>query len=221
MTTGNETNEETTKTRRRKTAKVDAAKAAEWQSAQTEADAAALESAKDLQQAAMPPRRFEEMLPCALTDAEMIARGEQLSAALSVVDDIASERKKANDGFKARTELQMERVRELQKAIDTKAEERSVECIESFELRLGCARTVRVDTGEYIRERALRSSELQPELPMTNGENGHAAQMNLGEADPTDISDAASLLAGAQRGEEPTPSNVTLDNDGGDEDEAR
>lgn len=207
-----ETPKKTRASRKAAAAHVDPAKGAEWEGAAAEAAEAVVEA----RQAEMPPRRFEEMLPCSLTAAEQIVRGEQLSAALAVVDDIAAERKKANDGFKARTELQMERVRELQKAIDTKAEDRNVECIESFELRLGCARTVRVDTGEYIRERALQTSELQPDLPMTNGANGHA-QMNLGDVDPADMTDPGALLAAAQRGET-DPADQPLDNDGSSED---
>jgi hypothetical protein len=185
---------------------------AEWEAAAAEAAETVVAARQD----AMPPRRFEEMLPCKLTDEEKIQRGEQLSQALAVVDTITAERKQANDGFKARAELAMERVRELRDAVDSGTEERNVECIESFELRLNCARTVRVDTGEYIRERALKMSELQPELPLSNGENGHA-QMCLGDVDPTDTTDPEALLRAAQQGDE-DPADAPLDNDGSADD---
>jgi hypothetical protein len=203
-----QTNEETIETPKKKrgakTAAVDPEKGAEWEAAAAEA----AEAVTDARQESMPPRRFEELLPCTLTPEELIERGTQLEAALAVVDTITAERKKANDGFKARTELAMERVGELRDAVRTGKEEREVECIESFELRLGCARTVRVDTGEYIRERALRQSELQPELPM---------QTSLGDVDPTDMNDPTALLAAARAGEA-NESEQTLDNDDSDED---
>lgn len=216
--TSETTNEETTKTRRRTAkAKVDPAAAAEWQAAQTEADVAAAEAETTAKQEAMPPRRFEGLLPCKLTDDERLERLDELETAMGLADTLEADRKLANDGAKARIKLQMERVRELRETLRTKTEERNVEQCERFDLRRCTAQTIRQDTGEIVSERALRQSELQPDLPMTNGENGHGSQMNLGDADPTDINDAASLLEDARRGEEPTPSNISLDNDGEDD----
>lgn len=114
---------------------------------------------------AMPPRRFDEMLPCSLSGDELRERADELVKVLATVDAIKVEKKAATDQFKARIQIQEERARELRTAIGSKQEDRAVECIESFELRLGVARTTRTDTGEQIRERALRQSELQPTLP--------------------------------------------------------
>jgi hypothetical protein len=130
-------------------------------------------------QLAMPPRRFDELLPCKLTDEELRERGDELVKVLAAVDEIEAEKKLANDQFKARIQIQEARARELRTAIETKREDRSVECVESYELRLGVARTTRVDTGEQIRERALRSSELQPTLPGTEAEAAPDDQLSL------------------------------------------
>lgn len=148
-------------------------------SAENEARAAAL---------AMPPRRFDEVLPCALTDEELRERADELVKVLDTIDDIEAEKKSANDQFKARIQIQESRARELRTAIEGKREDRPVECIESFELRLGVARTTRTDTGEQIRERALRSTELQPSLPLS----GDTKQMSLADAAkvaPVDVVD--------------------------------
>lgn len=144
------------------------------------AEAAAASSAREERaaQLAMPPRRFDEMLPCGLTDDELRERADELVKVLGTVDSIKVEKKATVDQFKARIQIQEERARELRQAISTKREDRSVECVESFELRLGVARTTRTDTGEQIRERALRQSELQPTLPAVDD----SPQMSLDEA---------------------------------------
>lgn len=129
-------------------------------------------------QAAMPPRRFEELLPCKLTPDEIRDRGAELVKVLAKIDAIEAEKKAAVDQFKARIQIQESRARELRTAIEGESEDREVEVIESFELRLGVARTTRTDTGEQIRERALRSSELQPSLPAIDD----SPQMGLDEA---------------------------------------
>lgn len=117
-------------------------------------------------QASMPPRRFEERLPCKLTDDELREKGSELEAALGAVDVLEEEKAETGKAFKARIELAEARVRELRTCIRTKNEDRDIECLEIFELRLGVARTVRVDDGTLIRERALRSSELQTSLSL-------------------------------------------------------
>lgn len=61
-------------------------------------------------------------------------------------------------------------------------------------------------TGQLVCTRALSVYERQTDLP-------------LGKTDPTDVTMPADLLADAQKGDEPSPSDVTLDNDGEDDDE--
>lgn len=175
------------------------------------ASAAAEEQAAQL---AMPPRRFDELLPCTLTDEELRARGDELVKVLDAIDVIEGERKTANDQFKARVQIQEQRARELRTAIEKKQEERSVEVVETFELRLGVARTTRVDTGEQIRERALRSSELQTTLPTLDERTAEQASFPLDRetadglpeddepaSSETDITDPGTVLGE----EEPAP----------------
>lgn len=126
---------------------------------------ASAEAEERAAQAAMPPRRFDELLPCKLTDEEVATKADELEAALASVDVLKAEKKERTAEINARIKIAEARVGEIREVRRTRTEMRSVECVESFELRLGVARTTRVDTGEQIRERALRSSELQTTLP--------------------------------------------------------
>jgi hypothetical protein len=197
-----ETSTETPKKNRKRAQSVDPAKGAEWE----DAAAKAAEAVVDARQEAMPPRRFEGLLPCKLTDEERLDRMEQLEAAMQHADEIEAARKLASDGAKARHKLQMERVRELRETLRTKTEERNVEQCERFDLRRCTAQVVRTDTGEIVSERALRQHELQPELPLTSGDG----QMTLGDA--TDMTDPEALLRAAQVGEA-DPADARLDNE--------
>lgn len=169
----------------------------DWADATAEAVNAHVEAEARAAQLAMPPRRFEEVLPCKLTDEELLERGAELAKVLDAIDEIDAEKKAAVDQFKARVQVQEARARELRTAIESKCEERAVECIESFELRLGVARTTRVDTGEQIRERALRSSELQPCLPGTERPTATSFEDDIepSEGDVTVIDDPEAVLA--------------------------
>ena len=148
---------------------------------------------------AMPPRRFDEVLPCKLTDEELKQRAKDLVAVRRTIRAIEDEKKQINDQLKARLQLQEARERELEDSIESENEDRAVECIESFELRLGVARTTRTDTGEQIRERALRSSELQPSLPGTERPTVDALEDaevdEPSDGDVTVIDDPESVLA--------------------------
>lgn len=77
------------------------------------------------------------------------------------------------------------------------------------------------DTGIEVSRRPLTQRERQLELGMDKAldliKPSGDAQLNLGDVEPTDITDADALLRDAQRGEEATPSNHTLENDSPDE----
>jgi hypothetical protein len=169
-----------------------------WQDAAA-ASATAEERAADL---AMPPRRFEQMLPCTLTDDELRERGDEIVKVLQTIDDIKAEKKIATDGLKARIQIQESRGREIREAIRSKSEDRSVECIESFHFRLGVARVTRTDTGEQVSERALRASERQPSLPLPEPQMSLADAQHADDLEPEapgsgDIVDPDAVLAAA------------------------
>lgn len=169
----------------------------EWADVTAEAANEAVESELRAAALAMPPRKFDEMLPCSLTDEEMVARSKEHAASQDAIDSLEIEKKLVMENFKARLQILEARERELRAIVRTSSEDRAVECVESFELRLGVARTIRVDTGEMIRERALRSSELQPSLPGTERPTATSFEDDIepSEGDVTVIDDPAGVLA--------------------------
>lgn len=169
----------------------------EWAEVTAQAADVAIDAEMRAAQLAMPPRKFDEVLPCKLSDEELLERGAELAKVLDTIDAIDVEKKAAVDQFKARIQIQESRARELRTAIESKCEDRPVECVESFELRLGVARTTRVDTGEMIRERALRSSELQPSLPGTERPTATSFEDDIepSDGDVTVIEEPEAMLA--------------------------
>ncbi len=175
----------------------------EWADVTAQAADVAIDAEMRAAQLAMPPRRFEQVLPCKLTGDELQSRGDELVKVLDTIDGIKAEKKAAVDRFKARVQVQDARALELRLAIEQKTEDRPVECVESFELRLGVARTIRVDTGEMVDERPLRQSELQPSLPnMTQTSLADAPQVHDGDevdeptfGDETVIDDPGGIMS--------------------------
>lgn len=175
-----------------------------WQ----EAAAASADAQVEAAHQARPPRRFEQELECELTGEESDILGKELAAEMVKHDAILTEKKAANDGFKGRIEVSKARMRELTESIRTQKEIRNVECIEHFDFRTNTARVLRTDTGEWIAERALRSSELQTELPLEN------AQLSLEDAPHADDQEEDDDLV-----DSPPAGDTDDDADGDDEDE--
>lgn len=128
-------------------------------------EVAAASAAAAIDADARPPRRFEQELPCKLSDDELRGLGDSLEKALANIDTLTEEKKLNAASFKARIELAKEKVGDIRESLRSKTEIRDVECLEHFEYRLGVARVTRVDTGEIISERALTGAERQPSLP--------------------------------------------------------
>jgi len=169
----------------------------EWADVTAQAADADIEAEARAAQLAMPPRKFDEVLPCSLTEKEVAAKADELEAALASVDVLKAEKKDRTAEINARIKIAEAHVTEIREVRRTATEMRAVECVESFELRLGVARTTRVDTGEMIRERALRSSELQPSLPGTERPTATSFEDDIepSEGDVTVIDDPAGVLA--------------------------
>lgn len=114
-----------------------------------------------------PPRRFSEMLPVRLTEAEIGERARRAALARRRVAEYESQQKAAADHWKLKIKTAEAERDELLDAIDSGVEDRAVECVEIFEWRTGLVRVTRADTGETIRERAMTAAERQPNLPHT------------------------------------------------------
>lgn len=111
-----------------------------------------------------PPRRFPEILPVRLAETEIAERARRAAMARNKVAEYEAQKSAAMSSWKAKIELAENERDELLDMISSGVEDRAVECVETFEYRTGVVRVHRVDTGTLVRERAMTSSERQPDL---------------------------------------------------------
>lgn len=103
----------------------------------------------------------KRMLFVALTEAELIDRGELLSEACKAYEGIEAEKKSANEDFKeSLDELKRERLR-LAHIVKTKQEPRLVLVRWIYDYEHAVKRAVRQDTGEVVEEKTIPKDELQ------------------------------------------------------------
>ncbi|NIO76302.1 MAG: hypothetical protein GTN69_10570 [Armatimonadetes bacterium] len=118
--------------------------------------------------------RFTRVLPVALTDEEIQARGLELAAKMNELDKIDLTVQAAKDKAKEDRKPIDKRIAELRRQLTAKAEDRQVQCEEVKDYGTKRAQTVRLDTAEVIDDRPLTSDELQGELHLLPGQ-GHAS----------------------------------------------
>ena len=108
---------------------------------------------------------FETMLRCKLTDAEMLARGTEMSEAVAegvtLEDQLASVKKE----FQYKIDARQARINELSGTIRAKSETRLVKCEREYLYNIGKVHEIRTDTAEIINTRELRPDERQQEIP--------------------------------------------------------
>ncbi len=107
-------------------------------------------------------------VPCRLTDAELLARADELSG---VVQDTTAEEGRQTDikaQLKARlTELDARKTR-LALTIGRKEEHRDVDVAHVADLQAGTVTVFRTDTGEAMDTRPMTDAERQDSLPLTD-----------------------------------------------------
>ena len=110
-------------------------------------------------------KQIEVQLACELSEEEIQFRAQELGVAVTEYDVIADEKKDAMKGFKERLEVVAHRMRRLSKIVQEKREYRMVPCVVEFHKpSAGTKRTVRMDTGEMVREEAMTPEERQNNL---------------------------------------------------------
>lgn len=105
-------------------------------------------------------------LTCELSEAELIARGDEMAKTYIQVAALDMQKKRITAQIKPLDE----RIEELVTIIDTKQEERKVKCEWQYEWALGVKRLFRTDTYEQIDSDTIRESERQQHLRLTNEE---------------------------------------------------
>lgn len=105
-----------------------------------------------------------EDLPCALNPDEVRRKGEELAQARKQYIETSEAAKAAAAGFKDKLKALDKDIDELAEQIRSRRETRPVEVIERRDPELAMIETVRVDTGEVVRARAMTLNERQVHL---------------------------------------------------------
>lgn len=106
----------------------------------------------------------EEMLHVALTDQELLAVGQEVAEAMAHKRDSEARLKAATSSAKKEISAQDLVLNTLQHKLSTRKEVRAVLCKRQRDEQRMQIRTVRIDTGEVVFERAMHLSERQTEL---------------------------------------------------------
>jgi hypothetical protein len=122
-------------------------------------------------------------LPCQLVRSELIERGEQLALLQGEIESVEAAKKEDNAMWNAKTKAARARMEKLGKEIREKQEIREVEVRETLHADIGKALTIRVDTGENIRERAMTEDEKQRSLFERGPVDADGGESMAGSAD--------------------------------------
>ena len=103
-------------------------------------------------------------LPVKLTDEEMIIKGQELAELESELTDLESLKRAASKEFAKQIEVKKGKIQRVSHAINTKQENRKVECEEVRDEEFLKVSIVRKDTGEVVSERLMTAEERQKVL---------------------------------------------------------
>lgn len=110
---------------------------------------------------ATAPKRFSESLICQLTADEVAERADRAARLQHDHDELAAEMASAAKGYKAKLVRIEDEQRRLLDEVRTRQGYRPVECERQPDYEAGLLRTVRLDTGEIVRQRQLTPEERQ------------------------------------------------------------
>jgi hypothetical protein len=110
-------------------------------------------------------KKTVEALFCEFTDAELEQKGQELSTTMLKYDEVEAAKKVATAEFTDEMKGLRGSMRGLSQAIRKRGEVRPVDCKVVFHVpEIGIKRTVRLDTGEVVREEAMSTDERQENL---------------------------------------------------------
>ena len=119
----------------------------------------------------METKNFEEHLPVALNDQELLEHGVEAANMAEGISDLEAAHKIVKEDHKDEVAgLNRELKRHL-RIIRVGEEDRPVPCSWEFDSPdTGSKSLVRGDTGETVRVEAMEGEDLQPSLPLEEGE---------------------------------------------------
>jgi hypothetical protein len=118
--------------------------------------------------------RAVEPLPVQLTEAELAERGVRLASLTNQHSAVEAQKKEAMAGYKRRLDALAGEIEEVAGVLTSKTEDRDVDCETTHHYATGLVRTVRLDTGEVVSERAMNDAERQRALPF-----GHVTKSSV------------------------------------------
>lgn len=107
---------------------------------------------------------LSRMLPCDLTDQELLQRGQKVAELVAKKEALEAEKKDTASEFKAKIDRLESDIASIAKEVRSKKEYREVEVSTTKDYKRKVAETVRQDTGELVEQRTLTPAELQLEL---------------------------------------------------------
>src|ERR1700728_1555731 len=111
------------------------------------------------------PKQIELKLLCDLDESELQLKTQEVAACLGEMDEVEDRRTKASKEFRRELNEINERMRRVAYQVRTKTESRMVACtVEFHQPQLGYKRTVRLDTGEIVREEPMTDEERDARL---------------------------------------------------------
>ena len=140
----------------------------------------------------MDTRRYLKELPVRLTPAERALKNDEVLELLDLIDDLAEEKKETASAMATQIKKAKKDGMELRKQLSANAEKRQVEVEERLDFRDHTVVTVRLDTGEVISERTMRTEEAQTTMEVIDGGGETVAEVwgmdgERATADPNDV----------------------------------
>ena len=124
-----------------------------------------------------------EKLPCVLLDDEVMRKGEELAAARKEHHELSDAAKASAAEWKAKLKAVDEKIDDLAEQVRSRREDRKVEVVDRNDMTQFRVLSVRTDTGEVIRMRAMTVAERQPNLFPIEGASKKSAK-SKSDADP-------------------------------------
>jgi hypothetical protein len=99
------------------------------------------------------------------TELELLAKGQELSARVHEFASTETDKKASADAFKTKLEVLDYEIQQLSREIRSKGAQVPTPCVVRFhEPKTGWKQTVRLDSGEIVREEAMTAEESQENL---------------------------------------------------------
>jgi uncharacterized protein (UPF0335 family) len=167
-------------------------------------------------------RTYRGVVAVKLTDAELVAKGQQLLGAMAEVDRLEDEKSEEAKRYKGLIE-DAEKARDaIRNVMRAKREDRELELREERCYRTHAIRLYRVDTGELLSEKPLTDEPLFAKAP--NGELFDTATGEYSEpapdSDPDGAIDDPEGLLKAEAAPKPESDPFAAGFDGADDDDA-